>query len=636
MTPGATRKNPSTVGGENKSLLAKAKGWWAGLLCFLLCVGSGAFAQAPVFAKVTPSGSVVAQFDLFELNIDLSAAYTNPYDYDDIDVSCQFISPDGRKDTADGFFMQDYSLEMLMGGLTPKGTGSFRVRYAPREPGKWQYRLSCTTRAGTTVGPMLTFECKASPLPGFIRRNKTPYLSFDNGAQYIPIGENMGWAKTNTYKDYSHWVGRLAANKGNFIRVWMPSWGLGLEWQNGRNGYSGLKHYRQDNAYYLDWLLEFCREKGVYIMLSLDHHGQVSSQVDPNWNENPYNAANGGPCVHTWDFFTNTTARQLIRNRFRYIMARYGYSSTIMSWELFNEVEWTDNFAQHKSEITAWHAEMANWLRSKDMNRHLITTSYASAINDPATWNLPSIDFTQTHYYVASPNLDSVLSSACQSYISSYGKPTLTGEFGLSGDAGNLAAIDPNGIYIHNSLWATLLGGGMGAGLPWYWDNYIDPQNLYTHFLALANFAAGLSFVKDNYSVMPAGEVRYAEESVSNEGSHGPNEERSVVAGSVSIPVKDRLTVSILRSADRSRIAGWILNKNYNWQYVKAHGIPDSVTGTSIVLTGIKNGQYKISWSDCHTGAIVSVSTMTVTNQQMRLSCPAVVWDLAVVAEMVR
>ncbi|HEX9509754.1 MAG TPA: DUF5060 domain-containing protein [Puia sp.] len=588
-------------------LLRNRAGWGVCFLWMLFCSEGMSFAQAPVFRRVTPNWSVVDQYESFELNIDLRAVYSNPYDYGDITVSCLFISPGGRKDTVDGFFMQDYTLNTDNGSLVAKGTGSFRVRYAPREAGRWQYRLYCATRTGSTMGKMESFRCEASTLPGFIRRNETPYLSFDNGAQYIPIGENIGWAHANAYMDYSKWVGKLAANKGNFIRVWMPSWGLGLEWQNGRNGYSGLQSYKQENAWYLDWLVGFCREKGVYMMLTLDHHGQVSSKVDPNWNENPYNAANGGPCVHTWDFFTDSTARQLIRNRFRYIVARYGYSSHIMCWELFNEVEWTDDFARHKSEITAWHKEMAAWLRSKDVNKHLITTSYASAIHDPATWNLPDIDFTQTHYYVGVPNLDSVLSSACQSYFALYGKPTLTGEFGLSGDAGNLAATDPHGIYIHNSLWGTLLGGGMGAGLPWYWDNYIEPQNLYTHFLALADFASGISFSRDHYTVAP---VR-----ISGDGGG--------------------LGAAVLKSSDHSRMAGWVLNKQYNWKNVKENGTPAAVAGASIILPGVKDGTYRVRWSDCRTGALVLETTVTVTGQELRLACPTVAWDLSVVVEAV-
>jgi hypothetical protein len=601
------------MNGKSKSILFL-------LLCFISC---GIFAQAPAFHTITANNSTVAQFSLFELTIDLKATYTNPYDYDDITVSCQFVSPEGKTDTVDGFYMQDYSLNPANGSLSAKGTGSFRVRYAPREAGRWQYQVSCTTRAGTTAGPVQAFTCETSTLPGFVRRNKTSYLAFDNGAQYIPIGENIGWAHSNAYKDYSQWVGKLAANKGNFIRVWMPSWGLGLEWQNGRNGYAGLKHYKQENAFYLDWLMELCRKKGVYMMLSLDHHGQVSSKVDPNWNENPYNAANGGPCVHTWDFFTEPVAKESIRNRFRYIVARYGYSTNIMSWELFNEVEWTDDFVQHKGEITAWHAEMADWLRSRDVNRHLITTSYASAVNDPATWRLPAIDFTQTHYYVGVPNLDSVLSSACQSYTALYGKPTLTGEFGVVGEAGDPSVIDPHGIYVHNSLWATLLGGGMGAALPWYWDNYIDPQNLYTHFLALANFAAGISFVRDNYKVAPA-------KVISLRKGYGNLGDVSVGSGNTDIR-EPSLSTYILRSADSSRIAGWILNKNYNWKYVKDHGAPAPVAGARLVIPTLRNGRYKVSWSDCRTGAVVLDTTVTVTDHQMRLDCPDVVWDLSVI-----
>jgi len=87
-------------------------------------------------------------------------------------------------------------------------------------------------------------------------------------------------------------------------------------------------------------------------LLSLDHHGQVSSTTDANWSDNPYNATNGGPAPIP-GFLSNARARSFIKNRFRYIMARYGYSANIMCWELFNEVEWTDNFAAHRQDVSA-------------------------------------------------------------------------------------------------------------------------------------------------------------------------------------------------------------------------------------------------------------------------------------------
>ena len=109
-------------------------------------------------------------------------------------------------------------------------------------------------------------------------KTHTNYLSFDDGTQYIPVGEDMGWQDNNVVTDYTNWLGKLSSNGGNFIRVWMSDWAFALEWKNGNNGYSGLEQYKQTSAYYLDWLLDKCSSLNVYMMLCLNHHGQVSTQ----------------------------------------------------------------------------------------------------------------------------------------------------------------------------------------------------------------------------------------------------------------------------------------------------------------------------------------------------------------------
>lgn len=38
------------------------------------------------------------------------------------------------------------------------------------------------------------------------------------------------------------------------------------------------------------------------------------------------------------DFFTNERARADYKQRLRYLVARYGYSTSIFAWEFFNEV----------------------------------------------------------------------------------------------------------------------------------------------------------------------------------------------------------------------------------------------------------------------------------------------------------
>ncbi|MEO6456204.1 MAG: DUF5060 domain-containing protein, partial [Ginsengibacter sp.] len=255
------------------------------------------YAQAPLFISVTPNTTTPAKLDKFELNINLTAGFTNAYDYDDIAVQCTFTSPSAIVYTVDGFYMQDYTLD-VNNNLIPSGTSTFKVRFAPNETGSWNYVVSCTNLVSTTTQPAQTFQCGSSSAPGFIRKNATNYLAFDNGQQYIPIGENMGWQNGNVVTDYSNWVTKLNDNGGNFIRVWMSSWAFALEWKNGSNNFQGLKKYKQSNAFYLDWLLEYCKQKNVYIMLALNNHGQVSTNVNPEWNNNPYNAANGGPATN--------------------------------------------------------------------------------------------------------------------------------------------------------------------------------------------------------------------------------------------------------------------------------------------------------------------------------------------------
>ena len=459
--------------------------------------GMHALAQSPIINSITPNNTSIQKFEKLELTVALTAGYANPYDYDDILIRGIFTAPSGKKDTIEGFYMQNYTLNTSSGNLTPTGSNNFTIRYAPAETGSYSYQVACINTLGSTLSAANSFQSVDADKKGFVRRNLSNYLKFDDGTQYIPIGQNLAWQQNNKYLNFKNWTDKLAANNANFIRVWQCSWGLGIEWRGAP--YEGLKKYRQDNAFYTDKLLEECNAKDIYMMLCINHHGMVSSTTDPNWPDNPYNAVNGGPCVNTWDYFINATAKSLHKNRLRYIVARWGYSRNIMSWELFNEVTWTDQFNTYKTQIKDWHQEMAQYLKSKDPFRHLITTSYAHDDQDPATWNLPEIDFTQTHYYNGSPNVETVLVNGLKSYLGQFNKPTYTGEFGVNTTQSNLSTSDPNGIHIHNSVWATLFGGGMGAGSSWWWDSYIEPQNLYSHYKAPAIVAAKIELANQNY-----------------------------------------------------------------------------------------------------------------------------------------
>jgi hypothetical protein len=470
----------------------------AALTSFFSFAAALVFGQMPNINSIAVLNSTVERYGKFEATLDLAATFTNPYDYDQIVVSATFTSPGGQTKTVDGFFMQDFVLNETTGNLTPAGPGGFRVRFSPNETGQWNYSMTVMDVNGTSTPVTGSFQCNAANTPanhGFIRTNPTNYLNFDDGNQYIAIGENIAWQNSNAYLNYKSWLGKLIQNGGNFFRLWHAHWGLGIEWKTG-NGYEGLRRYHQRNSFYQDWMYDFCAENGVYIMLALQHHGPVSTQVNPNWNDSPYNVANGGPCQNTLEFFTNQEARDHTRNRYRYIVARWGYSRAILCWELFNEVHWTDGFQLQstKDKVAAWHYQMAVYLKTIDPNSHLVTTSYGDDFTDPNVWSHEFIDFTQTHFYINTPNLERALANGNRAFLDEFEKPTLNGEFGLGGSA-SLANTDPDGIHIHNCLWGGLFSGGLGTAMTWWWDNYIHPKDLYYHFSGLSQVVEEVPFL---------------------------------------------------------------------------------------------------------------------------------------------
>ena len=165
-------------------------------LCCLFFYSAPLLAQAPILISAIPNSNTIARLDKFEIVVKLSAGYTNPYDYNDISVKGILTSPTGKNYTIDGFFMQDYTAD-ASGNLTAIGAGAFKLRFAPNEVGQWAYVISCTNKVGSAVLAPQNFTCQSSASFGFIRKNSSNYLSYDNGNQYIALGEDMCW-QTNT------------------------------------------------------------------------------------------------------------------------------------------------------------------------------------------------------------------------------------------------------------------------------------------------------------------------------------------------------------------------------------------------------------------------------------------------------
>ena len=449
--------------------------------------------QPLALRHVTASAAQVPQFGKFELTVDLGASYENPYDPEQVRLDAEFTSPTGKRSSVPGFFMVHYNrdAQQHMELINPTDNGSWRVRFAPRETGRYTWRLLLQDKRGKVSGGAGAFTAVAPQTPGFVRRSLVDphYLAFDNGQGYFPIGHNL---------PIDHPAGQLgdeamrkfAAAKENYNRWWMSAEGFGLEWC------AKLGWYRQDAAARLDLMLELAQQLGQYYMLCMDTHQDFR---EPGWSRNPFNSKNGGPCATPAEWFTNAQAKDFYKKRLRYQVARWGYSANLLCWEFGNEIE---GWAKSPDEVKLpWHKEMSAYLRGLDPFGHLITTSFWTNTGNEDYWKLDTMDIVQTHLYTGNDaGVAQQVRDCCLLQHAHFAKPHLFGEFGIRAGA-STAEKDPQGWAIHNGLWAGLFSFAAGGPMPWWHEDYLDKLNLYFHFTALANFTADL----------PLGSARWSE-----------------------------------------------------------------------------------------------------------------------------
>lgn len=361
--------------------------------------------------KLTASAAQVPVYGKLELSFNLARDYVNPFDPQVVDVTGHFVGPDGKEVTLPGFLYQAYERSRTPEGnekLTPVGHTCWKVRFAPRQPGKHRYWVTVRDALGLTRSAEGGFTATAAQDPrGYVRisQRDPKFFEFDNGDPFRPTGLNMrdggdqAEAQKGTY-DFDFFFRRFAEEKLNFVRTWMCAWWAGIEWsENYHSRFDGVGRYNLYNAWRLDHALELARQHDLRLELTLNSHGQMRrDKFDAEWMYNPYSVRNGGMVASPAMFFTSPTARALVKQRLRYIVARWGYSPHLMSFDLVNEVDLTEGY--NREQVAAWHKEMATYLRNLDPWKHLVCTHICLYGNfGDELWQLPEIDYIQADAY---------------------------------------------------------------------------------------------------------------------------------------------------------------------------------------------------------------------------------------------
>lgn len=537
----------------------------------------------------------LARWDRLELALDVPVLAANPFDPAEADVRGELESPSGARVEVPAFATRDFERSPESGRevLTATSDLHWVLRFAPTEEGAWRWRSIARQRnaAGDIderSGEWSGFQVGAARdgVHGFLRVSPRDgrYLAFDDGAPYLAIGENLCWYDGRGTFAYDDWLEKLAAQGATYVRLWMPSWAFALEWiERGADGAvtaSSLGDYeeRLDRAWQLDHVIERARGLGLQVMLSIQNHGPFSTAANSEWDDNPYNAANGGPLARPEDFFSNSEARALFERRLRYVVARWGGDANVF-WELWNEVDLADSPGSEA--LVDWHRTMATRLGELDPARRMVTTSVSGtpAILDlflgtalfRGLWELPEIAFTQLHLYaVGGLPLDFAHAlPLLTEHMGRYAKPVLVGEAGVDfrGPAETLAA-DPAGVGIHDMSWAGVLGGGLGTGMTWWWDNVVDPSDLYFHFGAIARFVEDVELDREGFAV----------------------------GGATATAPGAALTALALRGHDTVLV--WLENDAHQWFH------PDDapIAGATVTIEGIAAGIWRARWIDAYGG----------------------------------
>ncbi|WP_404421537.1 hypothetical protein [Nibricoccus sp. IMCC34717] len=396
------------------------------------------------------------------------------------ELSFQIELPDGSFRLQPAFYEGDGVWSVR---LRPTRTGSYKLKSAYEGARQIEIQARSPVVQEATAAPdRLVRIDPANPLR-FVR----------GGKPFVPFGANLPWSQSPRPAEYYRTVFPAFSSEGlNWARLWMAHWSsMNLDWAP--NGQTSPRPGTLDLQVAASWdeIVQAAERAEVVFQLVLQHHGQVSLSVNPNWEQNPWReGAPGGFLKAPQEFFTNARARELTKRKYRYIVARWGYSPAIMAWELFNEVHNAESLRQSPpatADVAAWHAEMAAYLRSIDPENHLVTTS-VDPIDSPV---YSEMDYRQPHLY--SPEM---IAASTSVYLHEVPKdrPTFFGEIG-DDHLKPTAEERESGDSLIGPVWASVMSDAEQPGQTWYVERLLANGRLnqlgaVARFLTTADFAA--------------------------------------------------------------------------------------------------------------------------------------------------
>ncbi|HPO90871.1 MAG TPA: hypothetical protein P5270_02615 [Victivallales bacterium] len=562
----------------------------------------------------------VEQNSTFEAKFSLSKDYFNPFDPDEISVDAIIVQPNFKEIKRPAFFTREYqsSINLNLQIRTPYGAPYWAFRFVPESPGIYKFKIIAKDKDLSIESSWRSFTSIESNRPGFIRvcENDKRYFEFTNGKFFYPIGFNihsvkdvrsekklnLGYIPDRGIYAYQEYFDAMAANNLNSVEIWMAAWSFAIEWTFARTDYYGLGRYNLYNAWRLDNVLSYAREKDIKIHLVLDNHGKLSSHCDPEWNDSPHNKnrdfaiADNAMLSHPSEFFYNQEAENYYLKRNRYIAARWGADPNIFGIEFWSEIDLITDIKKTYDDNTSvnWHKKMSEQLDSFGI-RNLLTTHTCGDYNHPITYR---------KYYEEIPLISYIVGDAYRDHtpivehmkrhtqtLKFFNKPLLITEYGGSPQG---AAFNKLEADLHGGIWASFFLEQAGTPFLW-WHDFIHDKNKYKHFYGFSKFISDIDPRNKNF--------RFREISIFNvtDNTNSPD-------------------LGCLAAGNQKEHYAWIYQKNYMEFYPsKPEEEPDIKNKKVSFETMMPSSKYRIDFFDTLTGQLI-ISQLIPTDNSGFLS----------------
>ncbi len=517
----------------------------------------------------------IGLYEKFELNADLQATFSNPFDPDEIDLTAEFTAPSGKVQKIWGFY----------------NPGRFRavwmVRFTPTEIGTWKYQLHVRDREGIADSRPGEFRCVASKRHGFVTiAPNQRYLSYSDGTSFYGVGM---WYNDN-YNGFGQ--GAITAegldelkNRGaNFISFYHePLESLA----------TGLGRYDLGRCGRLDEIFQWCEERDLQISWNLVFHTHLSETIwdPPLYRANPYRSITPAK-----DFYGSDEAWKYQQKLYRYVIARWGYSRALFLWFVIDEINGTDGWVYGEHKVAEeWCRKMNAFFRAHDPYGRPTTGTQSGGLDQWWPEGYRIFDVAGREIYEAQghpmppggkPDLiyENPLRYSYQNYAAQtqnlwrgFEKPAILAESGWDhtyyepGMPGYLA------MY-HNALWASLANGACATPFWWAFSPRVNDSVLTGQLSAFARFVRDVDF-----------------------------------AGAEWQPIEVEMTTG----------DGWAMKSNdliYGWIVNPMSGVAKE----TLTITGLDDGEYDVRLYHTWNGRDVQRdnSTLTATKGKLSISIP--------------